>query len=75
MSGKRCGPHVELSSNDHARITRCTCGTIHVHLHAQGLTLRMPPEQLRHVANAVSAAQRLIDLTEQAGRASSEIIN
>ncbi len=72
---KRCGPHVELSTNDAARVTRCTCGTIHVHLNAQGLTFRLAPDQLRHVANAVSAAQRLIDLTDQAGAAPSETVN
>jgi hypothetical protein len=75
MSSKRCGQHIELSSNDQARVTRCTCGTIHVHLHAQGLTLRMNPEQFRHTSNAVSAAQRLIDLTDQAGAAPTDTIN
>ena len=75
MSSKRCGQHVELSSNDQARITRCTCGTIHIHVHAQGLTLRMSPDQFRHVANAFTAGQRLIDLTDQAGAAPSETVN
>lgn len=75
MSGKRCGPHVELSTNDAARVTRCTCGTVHVHLNAQGLTVRLAPEQLRHVSNALSAAQRLIDLTDQAGAAPAETVN
>ena len=75
MSSKRCGQHIELSSNDQARITRCTCGTIHVHLHAQGLTLRMAPEHFRHVSNAVTAAQRLIDVTDQAGPAPTDTVN
>ena len=72
---KRCGPHVELSTNDASRVTRCTCGTVHVHLNAQGLTMRFTPEQLRHVSNALSAAQRLIDLTDKAGAAPAETTN
>lgn len=75
MSGKRCGPHVELYSNDATRVTRCTCGTLHVHLNAQGITVRMAPDQFRHVANALSAAQRLIDLTDKAGEAPAETVN
>jgi hypothetical protein len=75
MSGKKCGPHVELSSNDAARVTRCTCGTIHVHFHANGLTVRFAPEQFRHVANALGAGQRLIDLADKAGEASAETVN
>jgi hypothetical protein len=62
---KPCGPHVELASNAAARITRCACGTIHVHLHAQGISMRLPgDEALRHIANALSAASRVVDHAE-----------
>ena len=67
MSGgesKKCGPHVELVANQAARVTRCTCGTVHLQLNAYGLTLRLPPDGFRHVANALSAAMRLIDITD-----------
>lgn len=75
MSGKKCGPHVELSSNDAARVTRCTCGTIHVHFNANGLTVRFAPDQFRHIANSIGAAQRLIDLTDKAGEAPADVVN
>jgi hypothetical protein len=67
MSGgesKKCGPHVELVSNQAARVTRCGCGTIHLQMHGNGVTLRLPAEGFRHVANALSAAVRLIDITD-----------
>jgi hypothetical protein len=72
---KRCGPHLELSANDAARVTRCTCGTLHVHLHGQGITLRMPADAFRHVANAISAAQRLVDMTDRAATVPSDTVN
>ncbi|MGZ3419892.1 MAG: hypothetical protein ACXVEF_11770 [Polyangiales bacterium] len=67
MSGgesKKCGPHVELVANQAARITRCTCGTLHLQLNGNGITVRLPPDGIRHVANALSAAVRLMDLTD-----------
>jgi len=61
---KKCGPHVELTSNPAARITRCACGTVHVHLHAQGMSLRLDADGLRHIANALSGASRLVDMVD-----------
>lgn len=76
MSGsKKCGPHVELTSNEAARVTRCTCGTVHVTLHTNGVTFVLPADKLRHVANALSGAMRLVDLTDKAGEAQGEQIN
>lgn len=72
---KRCGPHVELTSNDAAVVTRCPCGTVHITLHTNGVTFRLPPDKLRHVANALSGAMRLIDLTDKAGEAQGEQVN
>jgi hypothetical protein len=43
---------------------RCPCGTIHVHLHANGVSLRMNTDSLRHVANALSAASRVVDVVD-----------
>ena len=72
---KKCGPHVELTSNDAARVTRCTCGAVHVTLHTNGLSFVLPPDKLRHVANALSGAMRLVDLTDKAGEAQGEQMN
>lgn len=72
---KKCGPHVELASNEAARVTRCGCGVVHVHLHAQGMSLRVDATHLRHVANALGAASRLVDIADTAGSAPTESMN
>ncbi len=72
---KKCGQHVELTSNDQARVTRCPCGTIHVHLHGNGVTLKLAEGQFRHVSNALAAAVRLVDLTDDAGSAPKDAVN
>ena len=61
---KKCGPHVELTSNPAARVTRCACGVVHVHLHAQGISLSLDADGLRHIANALSGASRLVDTVD-----------
>jgi hypothetical protein len=71
----KCGPHVELVANDAARVTRCTCGTLHVHVHANGVTLRLSPDSFRHVANALGAAANLLSLTDAEGPAPGETVN
>ena len=42
-----CGTHTELASNDAIKITRCTCGTVHVTFNACGVTLRLTDDQYR----------------------------
>lgn len=65
MSPKQsCGPHVELTSNPAVRVTRCSCGTVHVHLKASGVSLQIDETQLRHVANGLAGATRLLDAAE-----------
>ena len=64
LQKKACGPHVELSSSKVAQVMRCPCGTIHLHLRPQGMTLRMSTEDLRHLANALGGASRLVDVVE-----------
>jgi hypothetical protein len=57
MSEKRpCGKHLELASNASARITQCPCGTVHVTLHASGVTLRMNEETLKATTAALHLA-------------------
>lgn len=69
----KCGPHVELVSNDAVRVMRCTCGTVHVHVHANGVSLRMNTDSLRHLANALGAASRLVDMVDGASTPSDAI--
>jgi len=61
---KPCGAHVELVSSPAARVTRCACGTVHVHLHTHGISMRLDADALRNVSNALTAAVRVIDLAE-----------
>ncbi len=53
---KPCGEHTELSSNSAVRITRCTCGTVHVTMHQNGVTVRMSPDALRNTWAGLKAA-------------------
>lgn len=49
MAGnKSCGEHTELASNSAVRVTKCTCGTVHVTMLQNGVTLRMSPDTLRN---------------------------
>jgi hypothetical protein len=60
-SPKKCGPHTELTSNDAVRVTRCTCGTVHVTLLGPGVTLRMSAETFRGVASGLKGASERLD--------------
>jgi hypothetical protein len=42
-------------------VTRCTCGTLHVTLHANGVTLRMSADALRNASAGLKAAIENID--------------
>ena len=53
MPSKPCGQHTELTNTDAVRVTRCTCGTVHVTLHANGVTVRLSADQLRAVAKGL----------------------
>ena len=61
MPEKSCGPHVDLASNDAIRITRCSCGTVHVTLLGSGVTVRMNAEVLRNATIGMKAAVERID--------------
>ena len=55
-----CGPHTELTNNDAVRVTRCSCGTVHVTLLRSGVTVRMSTENFRAMSSGLrSAADRL----------------
>lgn len=60
MSKSACGPHTDIVSNNAVRVTRCTCGTLHVTLVASGVTVRMSPEVFRTVSAGLrGAAEKL----------------
>lgn len=65
MAQSRCGKHTELSANAHARVTRCPCGAIHVHLLKSGVSVQMPLEAFRAAQAAfMTATDKLEDLEE-----------
>jgi hypothetical protein len=56
MSKNACGQHTELVSNAAVRVTRCTCGTIHVTFNASGVTLRMQGDTFRQSVTGLRGA-------------------
>jgi len=62
-----CGQHVELASTHAVRITRCTCGTVHVTLVASGVTVRVSAEALHGLAAGLKQAVERLDDAPQLG--------
>jgi hypothetical protein len=56
MSKSACGPQTELMSNNAVRVTRCSCGTVHVTLVASGVTVRMQADTFRNVVAGLHGA-------------------
>ncbi|MFO0758950.1 MAG: hypothetical protein U0359_20825 [Byssovorax sp.] len=56
-----CGAHTEILNNNAVRVTRCTCGTLHVTLNANGVTLRLSAENFRKIAQSMMAANDKLD--------------
>ena len=56
-----CGPRTELAKNDGVRITRCSCGTIHLHIARSGVTLQLTEEGFADLARASNEALRDVD--------------
>lgn len=61
MASKSCGQHVELAANGSVRVTRCTCGTVHVTLLASGVTVRMSADAFRGAFGGFKAAIEKLD--------------
>ena len=59
-SKKNCGPQVEIIKTENARVTQCPCGTVHVTLPHNGITLMLTPEQFTGVAKALTYALNLM---------------
>jgi len=67
MPASNCGPHTELVSNNTVRVTRCSCGTVHVTMVTSGVTVRMNAETFRNVASGLKLAVDRIDGSPQLG--------
>ena len=67
MPASNCGPHTELVSNNTVRVTRCSCGTVHVTMIASGVTVRMNAETFRNVATGLKVAVDRIEGNPQLG--------
>ncbi len=71
-----CGAHVTLSDNDEARVTRCPCGTVHVHVRSSGVTIQVRDDRFQKVWLAVMCAiAKLDDVTRLAAARVGEPIN
>lgn len=66
MQRKPCGKHVQLASNDAARITQCPCGAVYLTLVANGITVKLNEEGLRNATRAMMTALDQVDERAQA---------
>jgi len=57
----RCGPHTELVNNGTVRVTRCTCGTVHMTLIPSGVTVRLSAEHFRLLSGGIRIAAEKLD--------------
>jgi len=55
-----CGPHAEIVRTEGIRISRCPCGTVHVHFSHNGLTVQLSPEHFAEAVQAMSLARSLL---------------
>jgi hypothetical protein len=70
--GKRCGVHTELSTSPAAKITRCGCGTVHVHIVRSGVTVQLSAEQFAEVSATVAGAHDALKAFGAGGRLPSD---
>jgi hypothetical protein len=75
MSKPACGTHVELVSNEAVRVTRCTCGTVHLTINTSGVTLRMQPEAFRNAVAGLRGAVEKLDASQPITATGSTSIN
>ncbi len=75
MSKSTCGQHTELMSNNAVRVTRCTCGTVHVTLNASGVTVRMPADTFRSVVAGLRGAAEKMESSAEISSTGSTSIN
>jgi len=56
-----CGSHEELARTTSFRLTRCACGTVHLHMSKSGVTVQLSDTQLAELVNATTAAARKVE--------------
>jgi hypothetical protein len=56
-----CGPHDELAKTTGFRVTRCKCGTVHLHVVKGGVTIQISDTMLAELVNVATAAQRKVE--------------
>jgi hypothetical protein len=56
-----CGETRDIAQADGVRVSRCTCGVVHLHVIASGLTLRLSAERFTVLADAIATARRVLD--------------
>jgi hypothetical protein len=56
-----CGSHEELARTTGFRLTRCACGTVHLHVTKAGVTVQLSDTQLAELVNVATAAQRKVE--------------
>ena len=67
MPKSPCGQHVELSSNDAVRVTRCGCGTLHLTLKASGVTVRLSADGAKGLTKGLITASERLELLDHQG--------
>jgi hypothetical protein len=60
----RCGNHEELAKTAGFRISRCACGTVHLHVVKSGVTLQLSATSLAELVNAATVAHRKTEAAE-----------
>ena len=56
-----CGSHEELARTTDFRLTRCACGTVHLHMVKGGVTLQLTETMLAELVNVSTAAHRKVE--------------
>jgi len=59
-----CGRHEELARTSSFRVTRCPCGTVHLHMVKGGVTVQLGEGMLPELVNAATAANRKVETFE-----------
>ena len=60
-----CGPHQELASNEAVRVTRCPCGTVHLAIAGNGVTLRLKDDALPTLTRGLMQALDKVEAIER----------
>jgi hypothetical protein len=63
---KPCGKHTELATNESVRVTQCPCGTVHLTLLANGVTVRLPESAVKNLTRAMMLALDKVEERQQA---------